>query len=91
MNRAPEALAMLTNEALTDTLIVFDGSYSSDPDGDRLSFEWFVDGVSVGKTARLEHRFLTAGRKTILLRVDDGFELANSVSEWSRTLYIYSK
>lgn len=91
MNRAPEALAMVTNEALTDTLIVFDGSFSSDPDGDRLSFEWFVDGVSVGRTAKLEHRFLTPGRKTILLRVDDGFGLANSVSEWSRTLYIYSK
>jgi PKD repeat protein len=91
MNRAPEALAMLTNEALTDTLIVFDGSYSSDPDGDRLTYEWFVDGESVGSTARLEHRFLTPGRKTILLRVDDGFGLANSVSEWSRTLYIYSR
>lgn len=91
MNRAPEASAMVTNEALTDTLIQFDGTFSSDPDRDALSFEWFVDGASVGKTARLEHRFLTPGRKTIMLRVDDGFGLANSVSEWSRTLYIYSR
>ncbi len=91
VNRAPEALALVTNEALTGTSITFNGSASSDPDGDALTYEWRVDGVVMGTAAILEQVFDTAGRRTILLRVDDGFGLANSVSEWSRTLYIYSK
>jgi len=90
-NRAPEALALLTNEAFVDAEVVFDGSKSSDPDGDVLRFEWFVDGEPVGTAPVLNHVFKTEGRKTVTLRVDDGFGRPNSVSEWSRTLYIYVK
>lgn len=90
-NRAPEALALITNEAFVDADVVFDGSKSSDPDGDVLRFEWFVDGVPVGTAPVLNHVFKTEGRKTVTLRVDDGFGRPNSVSEWSRTLYIYVK
>jgi chitodextrinase len=90
-NRAPEALALITNEALVDTEVMLDGTRSSDPDGDALRYEWFVDGTLVGTSAMLNHTFTTPGRKTVMLRVDDGFGRSNSVSEWSRTLYIYSK
>lgn len=90
-NRAPEALALITNEAFVNTEVVFDGSKSSDPDGDALRFEWFVDGVAVGSAPILNHVFTSEGRKTVTLRVDDGFGRPNSVSEWSRTLYIYVK
>jgi hypothetical protein len=56
-----------------------------------LRFEWLVDGVPVGTAPVLNHVFKTDGRKTVTLRVDDGFGRPNSMSEWSRTLYIYSK
>ncbi len=39
----------------------------------------------------LNHVFAAEGRKTVTLRVADGFGRPNSVSEWSRTLYIYAK
>lgn len=90
-NRAPEALALITNEAFVDTEVMLDGTRSSDPDGDALRYEWFVDGTLVGTSAMLNHTFTTPGRKIVMLRVDDGLGRTNSVSEWSRTLYIYSK
>jgi PKD repeat protein len=90
-NRAPEVLALLTNEALVGDDVVFDGTKSSDPDGDRLRYEWLVDGVVVGSAPILNHVFSTPGRKIVTLRVDDGFGRSNSTSEWSRTLYIYPR
>lgn len=90
-NRAPEALAIITNEAFVDADVRFDGTRSSDPDGDKLSYVWLVDGEIVGTAPVLNHVFTTPGRKTVMLRVDDGFGRPNSVSEWSRTLYIYAK
>lgn len=80
-NRAPEALALVTNEAFVNTEVVFDGSNSSDPDGDALRFDWFVDGAPVGNGPILNHVFTSEGRKTVTLRVDDGFGRPNSVSE----------
>jgi hypothetical protein len=82
---------LVTNEALVGDEVVFDATRSSDPDGDRLRYEWLVDGVLVGSTPILNHVFTTPGRKIVTLRVDDGFGRSNSTSEWSRTLYIYTK
>ena len=54
------------------TLIQFDGSGSSDPDGDALTFEWeFGDGnTSTGMMPT--HTFASAGNYEVRLVVDDG-------------------
>lgn len=50
----------------------FDGSSSSDPDGDILSFTWdFGDGAA-GDGAAVSHAFAFAGRYDVLLIVSDG-------------------
>jgi PKD repeat protein len=52
--------------------IGFDGSASSDPDGDALSFEWdFGDGTT-GTGASRAHTYAAAGRFTVRLTVRDG-------------------
>jgi hypothetical protein len=50
----------------------FDGSASSDPDGDALSYTWdFGDGQQ-GSGATLSHTYEAAGSFTAVLTVDDG-------------------
>jgi probable HAF family extracellular repeat protein len=50
--------------------VTLDGTGSSDPDGDVLSFEWLEQGVALGTTAILTPS-LSAGSHTFLLRVTD--------------------
>jgi probable HAF family extracellular repeat protein len=54
----------------SEVLVTLDGSASSDPDGDTLTFEWFEGGarIATGATANLS---LSAGSHTITLRVTD--------------------
>jgi hypothetical protein len=51
--------------------IVLDGSASSDPDGDALSYTWTVDGVVVASSA-MATVCLEAGCHTVELAVSDG-------------------
>lgn len=56
----------------TGTKVTLDGSGSSDPDGDSLSFEWRdADGSLIGTTATIEVS-LPLGTHEFTLTVDDG-------------------
>src|SRR5207248_10444676 len=72
-NRAPTAVenADATNGPLPLT-VQFDGSDSSDPDDDALSYSWkFGDGATAtGKF--VSHRYTSAGDFSATLTVDDG-------------------
>lgn len=61
-----EGKTYFTNEAID-----FDGSQSSDPDDDELSFRWFLDGGSVSSEERWSSK-LQEGEYRIVFEVMDG-------------------
>ncbi|TSD87204.1 PKD domain-containing protein [Mycobacterium sp. KBS0706] len=88
VNHAPVADA--GPEMMTESLIVsFDGTASTDPDGDALTYRWdFGDGTSaIG--ARAQHTYAAAGTYPIILVVDDGKGLGNSIGRIARSLVIH--
>jgi glucose/arabinose dehydrogenase/PKD repeat protein len=72
-NRPPEAVADADPRAGDVPLTVqFDGTASTDADGDQLTYEWdFGDGSS-SSGAEASHTYTTAGTYTATLRVSDG-------------------
>jgi sugar lactone lactonase YvrE len=75
-NRPPTALAaaipaVLVSDSEQGVRVRLDGSGSSDPDGDPLSFQWSVNGTIVAVTA-LAEVWLPVGTHSIVLTVEDG-------------------
>lgn len=69
-NHAPVAVAGGPYNSTTGVIKV-DGSQSSDPDGDPITFKWdFGDGTS-GDSAKMSHTYLTSGNFNISLAVTD--------------------
>jgi len=68
--------------------IQFDGSKSTDPDGDFLTYYWdFGDGTrDRGRTA--EHIYSSPGMYPVTLTADDGHGLSNSVSQIKLTAHV---
>jgi len=81
-NGAPKADAGMDQSVEVGDLVTLDGSGSSDPDGDTLSYDWSIDAAPQGSTASLSDRTavkptLTAdsvGDYEISLTVSDGYE-----------------
>ena len=73
-NRSPNAVASASPVAGNLPLNVgFDGSDSSDPDGQSLTYDWdFGDGSPHGSGAGASHTYTTAGTYTAKLTVSDG-------------------
>lgn len=72
LNRPPSLnWTIAPNPATTDSVVRFDATASSDPEGDPLTFRWnFGDGsTATGSTA--SHRYTTPGTYTIVLTVSD--------------------
>lgn len=62
-------------------VVVFDGSGSTDPDGDALNFSWdFGDGVH-GGGAKLAHTYAAGGTFTVKLTVADPSGATGSTSQ----------
>ncbi|MDY6818760.1 MAG: PKD domain-containing protein [Halobacteriales archaeon] len=75
-NRPPEAVCDFSfpgEVPATGEPITFDGSGSSDPNGDALTYEWDFDGDgSTDATgAIVDYTFTTGGEKTVTLTVTD--------------------
>jgi hypothetical protein len=74
-NRAPSAVISSPSdgtEVEEGTVITFDGSGSSDPDGDDLAMTWASNGTGVfGQNAVVRHR-LPLGVHRVTLSVNDG-------------------
>ncbi|HEX6972861.1 MAG TPA: PQQ-dependent sugar dehydrogenase [Vicinamibacterales bacterium] len=72
-NRTPTAVATASPTAGAVPLSVrFDGSGSSDPDGDALRYDWnFQDGTAHATTAVVTHSYTTSGQFDAVLTVTD--------------------
>ncbi len=69
--------------------LTFDGSSSTDADGDPLTYIWnFGDGSPTEKGMQVTHTFIKGGTYPIVLTVDDGMKVANSTSTSSITVKI---
>jgi len=71
-NRAPIADVGGPYSGDTGASIVFDGSGSSDPDGDTLSYAWDFGDGSLGTGVAPTHAYSAPGQYTVSLVVRDG-------------------
>jgi hypothetical protein len=72
MDRAPIANAGGPYAGAIGAAIDFDGSGSSDPDGEALSFLWSYGDGSTATGAHASHAYQAPGQFVVTLRVDDG-------------------
>jgi PKD repeat protein len=74
-NQAPKAVIALPARKVVNTDLTFDGTGSSDADGEVVKWEWDLDGDGRYETTgeRPVYRYATTGRRTITLRVTDAF------------------
>lgn len=75
-NQPPQAVIdAQPTEGLTPLTVSFDGSASSDPDGDPLSYAWDLDADGAfddATTVDPEHTYTQKGTYVVQLRVSDG-------------------
>jgi len=74
-NQPPVAVVTATpTSGLTPLLVQFDGSGSSDPDGDPLTYAWDLDGDGAFNDSTLQsptYTFATSGEHRVRLEVED--------------------
>ncbi|MCU4718195.1 PKD domain-containing protein [Halapricum hydrolyticum] len=73
-NALPVADAGSDRTVPVNETVAFDGSTSSDPDGDTLTYEWDLDGDGAfdESGSNASHTYTANGTYTVTLRVDDG-------------------
>ncbi len=71
-NGAPVAAFAAGATVAAGTALAFDGSGSTDPDGDPLAFGWDFGDGGRGGAPQLAHVFATAGSFAVTLTVSDG-------------------
>ncbi len=101
-DQAPTASLYTTGTTQVGSPIVVDGTSSSDPTGDPLSYSWTLDSapedsqlpVDLGSSAVLVMTPDVVGSYTVELTVDDGTQNASAttsiVATWGGTLHIPS-
>jgi PKD repeat protein len=72
VNNAPTADANGPYTGATNADITFDGSGSSDPDGDVLTYSWDFGDTGTGTGVSPTHAYTAAGTYTVTLVVNDG-------------------
>lgn len=64
-----------------DQTILFEAANSSDADKDKLTYFWDFGDGQTGTGMRLKHTYITPGVYPVVLKVDDGMGLANSIQQ----------
>lgn len=72
-NERPDAdIEISSSSVLLGESVVFDGSGSSDPDGDPIDYLWTIDSRFTTTDANFTFTFSEPGTHTIILKVSDG-------------------
>jgi PKD repeat protein len=71
VNEPPVVIMKIPSDIALGDQLILDGSASHDPDGVISSYEWLVDGKTVGTTPVVSIASLSAGRHTVQLSVTD--------------------
>lgn len=77
-NQAP--IAVFSTQ-ITDLVVSFDATTSSDPDGSVVTYLWDFGDGSKGETSLISHSYTSAGTYTVTLTVTDNGGLKHSVSQ----------
>jgi hypothetical protein len=72
VNFEPEAKILAPSEGYVGQEILFDGSQSSDPNGDLLDFYWDFGDGSKSTSEEASHIYQNSGEYLVTLTVDDG-------------------
>lgn len=70
-NQAPLASFSVSGDAVALGTMIFDASASTDPDGDKLRYDWQFGDQSRGGVTRLAHLYAAPGTFTVKLTVTD--------------------
>lgn len=71
-NEAPHASIIAYPEDVSvGETVTFDGTGSSDPDGDEIEFIWTIDGTMTTHEPNFTYSFTESGTHTIVLQVKD--------------------
>ena len=80
VNAGPVALVTPQSPVAVGQAITFDGAGSSDDDGDVLAYAWGFGDGGTGTGATVSHAFKAPGTYRVVLGVDDGAGVVNSVA-----------
>jgi large repetitive protein len=83
VNTPPVAVGQADFACCIDTDSVFDGTASSDADGDSLDFQWEFGDGGIARGVKTTHRYNKGGVYTVTLKVDDNSQTACSSSQTS--------
>jgi len=88
VNAPPNAVFDAPDKALPGDALEFNATESYDPDGDIVSYSWFVSDGTRLSGKKVTHRFNKEGTFTITLTVKDNSNVANSTDSESQTIRI---
>jgi len=80
-NRAPIALITLTPDSANPLGMTADGSGSSDPDGDPITYLWDLGDSTTATTPVVTHTYATAGPYLVQLTVTDSHAVSDSATQ----------
>jgi PKD repeat protein len=83
VNTPPIAAGQADFACCIDTDSVFDGSASTDPDGDSLAYQWDFGDGGTAQGVKVTHRYNKGGVYNVILKVDDNSQTACSSSQMS--------
>jgi hypothetical protein len=78
VNRAPTANAGGPYQGVPQVLIAFDGTASSDPDGEALTYQWHFGDLATAAGPTPAHAYAAAGVYPVTLTVSDGLATASA-------------
>ena len=81
-NNEPTAKIIILSQSneTVPSMIWFDASTSTDPDGDQLTYHWDFSDIETSSEEKPTHLFKQAGNYTVTLTVSDGFGGSSEVT-----------